>query len=87
MDRDELIKLVTQLLAAATQREDQAIIVLCEELGRRLVAEATAPAPVEVKPAECEVCAARKQSQTRRVKKWRQNKRKAKVVEAIEGGE
>ena len=79
MERSELIGLVSALLAAATQRGDMSIIVVCEELGRRLVDEGEPkPNPVTeavVAEAQCPACADRRVKRTALQRKWRHRKK------------
>lgn len=81
MERDELIALVSAVLAAANAQGDMPIITVCEELGNRLVAEGVPPVPKAVEvvaEAQCPACAVRRVKRTEMQRKWRGRKRAAK---------
>lgn len=72
MERAELIPLVSTVLATAHGMGDSVIITICEELGRRLVAEESGAPP------QCPVCAKRHTAKMATQKRWRQRKREGK---------
>jgi len=79
LDRDELIPLVSALLAEATARNDLPVIAVCEELGQRLVREGeeipndtTKAAILEM---QCPRCAARRAKRTELQRNWRHRKK------------
>lgn len=82
LDRDELIPLVSALLAQATARNDLAVVMVCEQLGLRLVQEGEQVAAAQVLPPsevkemlECPACAARRVKRTELQRKWRNRKK------------
>lgn len=94
MTRDELIALVTNTLAIASQRGDVPIIEICTELGARLVNEVEPPAEApptlaEAAPVEppsstdCPVCAARRARRNAVQQRHRKKKRGGVSAKAI----